>query len=650
MLSVGQDVEVVAALMRPKTVKTAAGSGGLWIGRCFEGFRVHLAPPVRKSMTSTDQERPASSPCPSSSSSSNSSNINDSSSNYSGSTSDGDEDFPVNNGSNGGDKGDDQKDKKEDEEDGHSSDASCISDNSTVESEEEEDDDGDEDDDMLLDTDNEKDRAYHDYIDPADDDDSEESDESSDLKNSYPRLSPAPVDALINRRQQEAHKELQLTDKLKQKVIADARQRHQERQEAPRSKKKRQTLYSKRRNFKSDVVSKKSADFERRCTTGSTGVVMALQEQEGDEWVVDCSCGLMKKNYDDGTFMIQCDSCSHWVHAKCADKQPEAVVREKFLCFRCSWMFDCVCSVRRRPNHDDGQRMVECESCKTWQHTICVRIPMTEEPADDYRCPRCVRRGRRRKSALKGTRNRKRQRKQSHAKLSLHRDKSMNASHVDAMGVRSLARTVDVLATSHRSHRSRRVDRNRLSKVETIATVDPSPPPIPAVSPPSTPPPPSSPPPPSAEQSDAHSGSTKRSDRSRRRNKRTSATEKERLSGSSTLSHRKCGRLLGSSSSGKKTRSESSVMEDYASPTATVTPSPRGKGLMLQGYSSAATRTGASSLPSVDVRPPLPLTPPSAGASSGNKHSHKSHGRKRNVTSARDRLAKKLKIRKPLLR
>ncbi|CAI5730009.1 unnamed protein product [Peronospora destructor] len=72
---------------------------------------------------------------------------------------------------------------------------------------------------------------------------------------------------------------------------------------------------------------------------------------------------------------------------------------------------------------------------------------------------------------------------------------------------------------------------------------------------------------------------------------------------------------------------------------------------MLRGYSPAADRTSASSSRATEARPPLPLTPPSAGTGSGNnRNSHTSHGRKRNVSSARDRLAKKLKMRKSSLR
>ncbi|KAK1929204.1 Nucleosome-remodeling factor subunit [Phytophthora citrophthora] len=585
------------------------------------------------------EERPASSPCPSSSSSNDSSSSasspsssSDSSDNLNNS-SDSEEESPpppenFGNGG-GGNGGDDQKKKKDDEDDGNSSDSSS-SDSSADESDQEEDDG------VMIDTDDEKDKMNN-GVDPTDEDLSDDSDGSSDLENSYPRLPSAPVDTLIAFRQQAAQKELQLTEKLKKEVIEDAKQRLRDRQQSQRSKKKK-TPQSKRRPSKqSDGMSNGSTHLERHHANGSTGTA-----DVEDEWLVDCSCGLKEKNYDDGTSMIQCDSCSHWVHAKCADKQPEAVAQEKFMCFQCSWMFDCVCDVRQRPNHDDGQRMVECESCKTWQHTMCVGIPMTEEPADDYQCPRCVRKARRRKSASSGSRSRDdRQRKRRHSEQSLHRRKSKDSYPVVAVDVRSAARSIENLTTPTRAHRSRRTEPKESPKIERKAPLShtPSPPPVPAVSPPSSPPPPPSTPPPPARVS----GSS-RHDRSHSRSKRKS----ERSSTSSSSSNRKRGRSLGSSpSSSKKEHSVDREEHDAPSPSAGVKPSPRGKGLMLRGYSPAA-RSETPSSRSVDVRPPLPLTP-----RSGSDHSYSSHnsgGRKRKTSSARDRLAKKLKIKKSSLR
>ncbi|KAG3164257.1 hypothetical protein PI126_g5180 [Phytophthora idaei] len=430
--SLGSEIRVLAARSK--------APAGEWVGRFLTGLGSHFSAlrelkklpleikrsdmeeSIQQSATlgrrggdSDQQQRPSSSPCPSSSSSSSddssSSSSSSNSSDSSNSPSDSEEEVPPPPTNGGGDKGGDDQKKKDDEDgDGHSSDSS--SDSSADESDQE-DDDG-----VMIDTDDEKDKA-HNEVDPTDDDLSE-SDGSSDLENSYPRLPSAPVDTLIASRQRAAHKELQMSEKLKKEVIADAKQRHQERQQALRSKKKKKSPQSKRRHSKqSDEITNGSNH-----TNGSTGTA----ETAEDEWMVDCSCGLKEKNYDDGTSMIQCDSCSHWVHAKCADKQPEAVAQEKFLCFQCGWMFDCVCEVRRRPNHDDGQRMVECESCDTWQHTKCVGIPMTEAPADDYRCPRCVKKARRRKSASKGSGSRDRQRKRSHTEQSRNHRKGSDTS------------------------------------------------------------------------------------------------------------------------------------------------------------------------------------------------------------------------------
>ncbi|KAG1698493.1 hypothetical protein DVH05_015033 [Phytophthora capsici] len=576
-----------------------------------------------------DQERPASSPCPSSSSSDESSSSASSpssdSSDSSNNSSDSEEEAPpppVNSGNGGGGNGGDDEKKKEG--DGNNSDSSS-SDSSADESDQEEDDG------VMIDTDDEKDKVNN-GIDPTDDDLSDESGGSSDLENSYPRLPSAPVDTLIAFRQQAALKELQMTEKLKKEVIEDAKQRLQGRQQSQRSKKK--TPQSKRRQSKQSDRMSNGTHLERHHTNGSTGTA-DMKEGAEDEWLVDCSCGLKEKNYDDGTSMIQCDSCSHWVHAKCADKQPEAVAQEKFLCFQCSWMFDCVCDVRQRPNHDDGQRMVECESCKTWQHTMCVGIPMTEEPADDYQCPRCVRKARRRKSASNGSRSRDdRQRKRRHSEQSLHRRKSKDASPAVAVDVRSAARSIENLTTPTRAHRSSRTEPKESPKMERKAPLS-SPPPVPAVSPPSSPPPPPSTPPPPA-----HVSGSSRRNRSHSRSKRKS----ERSSASNSSSNRKRGRSLGSSPSSSK-KEHSADREEDDSPG--VKPSPRGKGLMLRGYSPAA-RTETPLSRSVDVRPPLPLTP-----RSGSDHSYSSHnsgGRKRKTSSARDRLAKKLKIKKSSLR
>uniref|UniRef100_M4BT00 PHD-type domain-containing protein n=1 Tax=Hyaloperonospora arabidopsidis (strain Emoy2) TaxID=559515 RepID=M4BT00_HYAAE len=580
-------------------------------------------------------ERPvSSSPHPSSSSSDKSSRRDSivAFSVHKSDSEDGSPSPPANKNSSSGGGGDDQKEKKDDEEDRDNGDSSSSSDSSSDESDVENDDCR-----VAMDADEVKDNG----IDPTDDDMSGESDGSSDLENAYPRLPPAPVDVLMDYRHQAAHKELQLIDKMKQQVIADARQRYHERLRAHRSKKKTPTLQMNQQHSQSNPVINEMKHRERRRASASTEVTMARhgQRQVEDEWLVDCSCGLKRKNYDDGTSMIQCDICMHWVHAKCADKLPEAVAQEKFVCFRCCWMFDCVCTVRHQPNHDDGQRMVECTSCNTWQHTICVGIPETKEPADDYRCPRCVKKARRRKSDSKGSNSRDRRRRRSCAESQRHSRKRAHSSRAGSVDMRSSARSLDNLESTTRSHRSSNAEVQGSQKKAPAALVVSSPSVL-AASPPSTPPPPPSPPPPlRSAKYDVSNGHTKQ--RSRR--------EKKRLSASTSSSRRKRSHSLGSSL--KKTHTEASERERHSSPPDVATSSARGKGLMLRGYSPAAANTGASSSRSETVRPPLPLTPSSSGASCENSHNNHGHiDRKRKVSSARDRLEKKLKIRKSSMR
>ncbi|CAI5729519.1 unnamed protein product [Hyaloperonospora brassicae] len=582
-------------------------------------------------------QRPVSSPRPSPASSDDNSR-SDHSFTPSGKKSDSDDESPPPPAKNSRDGGDDQKEERDDGRDERRCDSTSSS-SSSSESSVDESDVENEDGWASRDVDgDDKDNG----IDPTDDDLSGESDGSSDLENSYPRLPPAPVDVLITLRQQAAHKEFQLTEKVKQQVVADARRRYHERQQAHRSKKRTSTLHSTQRHSHRDEATSGPKHREKRRRSVSTDVPMARQRQEEDEWLVDCSCGLKKKNYDDGTSMIQCDICQNWVHAKCADKLPEAVAQEKFVCFRCCWMFDCVCAVRRRPNHDDGQRMVECESCNTWQHTMCVGIPMAMEPAHDYQCPRCVKKARRRKSGSKRSSRRDRHRKRNRGESPRRSRKRADSSHAASVHARSSARSLNNLESKPRSHRSRRAEVLALNKKERKASTGlmPSPPSAPAASPSSTPPPPPSSPPPSR---------SARHDSSNARTEQRSRNEKKRSSASTSSLRRKRSHSLGSSLT--KAHTEASETECHSLPSDAVAPSPRGKGLMLRGYSPAAATMSASSLRSENVRPPLPLTPSSTDASSENRHNNHGHiGRKRKVSSARDRLEKKLKIRKSSMR
>ncbi|KAG7399527.1 hypothetical protein PHYBOEH_008652 [Phytophthora boehmeriae] len=256
------------------------------------------------------QERPASSPCPSSSSSSSqasssssassASSSSDSSASSNSSNDSDDEPPPPANNSNGGRGGGNGKKKEED--DGNSSDSSS-SDSSADES------DLEEDDGVMLDTDDEKDKikalsTKHDGVPPTDEDEVD-SDGSSDLESAYPRLPSAPVDALIAFRRQAAHEELQLSDDLKKQVVADAKQRQQVRREqAQRARKKKKAPQShKRRHSKQEEYA--TNGHSTNGSAGTANLKMSPQIITEDEWMVDCSCGLREKNYDDGTSMIQ---------------------------------------------------------------------------------------------------------------------------------------------------------------------------------------------------------------------------------------------------------------------------------------------------------------------------------------------------------
>lgn len=120
-------------------------------------------------------------------------------------------------------------------------------------------------------------------VDPTNEDLSCESDGSSDLENSYPLLPSAPVDTLIVLRQRAAYKELQLNEKLKMEIIADAKQRYQERQLAQRSKRRNKTILYKQN------------DGFTHLKKGQTNNFKEVKDEIEEDWMVDCSCGLREK-------------------------------------------------------------------------------------------------------------------------------------------------------------------------------------------------------------------------------------------------------------------------------------------------------------------------------------------------------------------
>ncbi|KAF9197076.1 hypothetical protein BGZ50_000026 [Haplosporangium sp. Z 11] len=60
------------------------------------------------------------------------------------------------------------------------------------------------------------------------------------------------------------------------------------------------------------------------------------------------------------------------------------------------WLFDCVCGVHGS-NLDDGELMVACGKCNVWQHVACLRQEdaaqgrsVTDWENVDFTCPRCI--------------------------------------------------------------------------------------------------------------------------------------------------------------------------------------------------------------------------------------------------------------------
>lgn len=427
-----------------------------------------------------------------------------------------------------------------------------------------------------------------------------DNDSLSEVENAYPELPPAPVDALISLRRRAKHDELKLSNEAKDKVVALARQHERDRRlhRSHHSKKTKKTNGVSSKKKSQQARSKNGSDFPTHIPMAvvSVSAMPTNGGATGDEtWMVDCSCGLRKANYDDGSPMIQCDSCSNWVHAACAGKPPAEAANESFLCFRCTWIFDCVCEIRKRKNHDDGLRMVECESCNTWQHTHCVGIPATEEPPEHYRCPRCKKRGKRKLSVGESA--------DKHHKSggSSRRRSSSKSEHLSASAA-ALALT-DMVGMQGQSG-----DRGQAPADSEHPAPPLSPPPSssaagPPPPPPSTPPPPSAPPPSSSQ-----------------------AMEVDNLLNRS--SHRKRGRLH----HGHRSVAVANSSNDESLVTPPPPPPP------------------PSALSPLVVRPPLPSTPKSpahakAWGHSG-LHASANGSGKRKSGSARDRLEKKLKLKK----
>ncbi|KAF0699013.1 Aste57867_10396 [Aphanomyces stellatus] len=124
------------------------------------------------------------------------------------------------------------------------------------------------------------------------------------------------------------------------------------------------------------------------------------QEVE-EQWYFECRCGQKGSNYDDGKRMVQCETCSTWQHTHCAGIPNDSDPPSGYTCFKCNqvaqpsvidssteWTVSCSCGIVAK-NFDDGCRMIACDACNTWQHTLCAGIPNESEPPDAYVCRAC---------------------------------------------------------------------------------------------------------------------------------------------------------------------------------------------------------------------------------------------------------------------
>ncbi|KAM7508145.1 hypothetical protein LguiA_018598 [Lonicera macranthoides] len=68
-----------------------------------------------------------------------------------------------------------------------------------------------------------------------------------------------------------------------------------------------------------------------RCL-GAHGLGRFRMERGTDNWIVDCMCGARD---DDGERMLACDECGTWQHTRCAGIDNHEVVPAEFVCMRC---------------------------------------------------------------------------------------------------------------------------------------------------------------------------------------------------------------------------------------------------------------------------------------------------------------------------
>lgn len=504
--------------------------------------------------------------------------------------------------------------------------------------------------------------------------------DASDVENAYPRLPPAPVDALLAIRKRAKRDELTLTSQSKEEVIQQARLHQRERLEQlqrGKSKKTNSTL-GRATGASSSSRSGKNQKKKKSTLLGSSALAATPESMTGDvsggaveEWVVDCSCGFSGKNIDDGSLMVACDSCGTWVHAKCALKPGQTEVGDKFQCFRCeNWYFECICGVKGA-NFNDGNPMIECESCNVWHHTLCNGIPEGVEIPKNYECSTCRSSKSKSKSSSKA-RSKSRSQHSSSSTSSSSKQRSRSAQTGQQQRRRSgsgskssLAAQADSLPSGANSAPPTAVLSHALAGAHVSAPVTggangaardrsmplslppATPPPhvtVPASSPPPPPSPPPMPMPPSMPPPPASNGSSASK----------SGAHGDKSPASTSRDRKRSNSASNGSSDGMRSNSSPNVSKQRWS--------------LSKGRSRSGSHMDDGGQAAADIlselsamnRPPLPVTPRHPGANGGhsgswtksngiNQSSSGSHSaNKRKVESARDRLEKKLKKKKKL--
>nr|CCA18791.1 conserved hypothetical protein [Albugo laibachii Nc14] len=204
----------------------------------------------------------------------------------------------------------------------------------------------------------------------------------SDCEELYPFLPPAPVDELVLPWKQFKRQQIDSLLAQNRDEMIKAILRRQESQLCKCSSK--------------TAIKKDLVQVSKERGSSSTNHVLSSRNEAADDsgyWIMECSCGVGGVGVDDGQLLVECEKCKHWLHMKCAkqrlDVTSDKELPEPFYCFECEWTVDCICGVHCM-NYDDYQRMIQCDVCSSWQHTLCAGILDSEEPPNTYKCSKCL--------------------------------------------------------------------------------------------------------------------------------------------------------------------------------------------------------------------------------------------------------------------